>query len=102
MHKIVMSRITFSNVHYLTFIHIKKELPCVRPYLETISFCNLTWLNETSYNLVSSANILHQPDNPSGRSLMKIVNNSGPRMLPCGIPLNTFALEEYSLPTHTT
>ena len=25
----------------------------------------------------------------SGKSLMKIINNSGPRMLPCGIPLIT-------------
>ena len=26
----------------------------------------------------------------SGKSLMKIINNSGPGMLPCGIPLITF------------
>jgi len=30
----------------------------------------------------------------SGKSLMKIINNSGPRMLPCGIPLITFIHDE--------
>ena len=42
-----------------------------------------------SYNFVSSAKFLHVDFVNSGRSFMKIVNNIGPEMLPCGIPLKT-------------
>ena len=37
----------------------------------------------------------------SAMSFMKIVNKTGPRILPCGIPLNTSALDENFFPTCT-
>ena len=40
--------------------------------------------------LVSSANILHDDFIFSGRSYMKIANNSGPSTDPCGTPLEDF------------
>ena len=38
---------------------------------------------------VSSANILKLYRRPSGKSLMKIRKNKGPRMEPWGTPVNT-------------
>ena len=40
---------------------------------------------------VSSAKILQLLDISVGESLINIVNNIGPNILPCGIPLSTFA-----------
>ena len=47
-------------------------------------------------SLVSSANknMSAYPSHSSTRSFMYITNNSGPRTLPCGIPLNTLCHEE--------
>ena len=50
---------------------------------------------------VSSANIRQKLFMLSAMSFMKIVNKTGPRILPCGIPLNTSALDESFFPTRT-
>ena len=51
--------------------------------------------------LVSSANIWQKLFMLSAMSFMKIVNNTGPRILLCGIPLNTSALDENFFPFRT-
>ena len=58
------------------------------------SSCISVCLCESSYTFVSSANTLQFTFIASGRSFINIVNNTGPKILPCGIPLNTLEISE--------
>ncbi|CAI5767613.1 Calponin-homology (CH) domain-containing protein, partial [Podarcis lilfordi] len=44
--------------------------------------------------LVSSANLIRMPLSPSSKSLIKVLNKTGPKTEPCGTPLVTLLQDE--------
>ena len=61
------------------------------------SFTRQCALPATTYTLVSSAKSLHALSMQSGRSFINTMNSTGPKTVPCGVPLPT-AVQSEMLP----
>ena len=60
-----------------------------RPLMSSCSCFISLWSLISLYSFISSANNFLTDFTQSSRSFIKIMNSSGPRILPCGIPLVT-------------